>query len=87
MHILPDTIATNVVKLRRYVAIVIYQGLIEDVSTFDSVSDATAWVATLRQVYGWEDTADSLTWDTRHQTPVTTQALQEHGKLTVIPID
>ena len=54
----------------RYVSVVVYQGLIEDVSTFESVADATAWVAVLRQVYGWEETSDSLTWDTEHQLPI-----------------
>ena len=54
----------------RFVAVVVYQGLIEDVSTFESEAEATAWVNELRQVYGWEDTLDSLTWDTTHQLPV-----------------
>ncbi len=54
----------------RYVGVVVYQGLIEDVSTFDSAAEAVAWVAKLRQIYGWDDTQDSLTWDAEHQVSV-----------------
>jgi hypothetical protein len=61
----------------RYVAIVVYQGLVEDVSTFESEADATAWVIELRQVYGWEDTSDSLAWDTTHQLPVQAKDVQD----------
>jgi len=64
-------------QMCRYVGVVVYQGLIEDVSTFKSLAEAAAWVTILRQIYGWEDTQDSLTWDTEHQISVDPQSVKE----------
>jgi hypothetical protein len=57
----------------RYVAVVVYQGLIEDASIFDTAEEANAWISTLRQLYGWEDTQDSVTWDVTNQEPAEVQ--------------
>jgi len=53
----------------RYVGIVVYQGLVEDVSIFKKAKKAQAWVMTLRQLYGWDDTSDSMIWDVVDQQP------------------
>jgi len=57
----------------RYVGIVLYEGLVEEVSTFDSASDAVAWVIHRRQACGMEETAGSLTWATAEKLPVKTK--------------
>jgi len=57
-------------QMCRYVGIVVYQGLVEDVLTFESEKEARTWVTQRRYVYGAEETSDSLTWDTRQQLPV-----------------
>jgi len=53
----------------RYVAVLLYEGLVEEVLTFDSATDAVAWVVRRRQELGLEKTLDSLTWDTARQLP------------------
>lgn len=55
--------------MNRYVAIVMFQGLVEDVSAFEDMNQANGWVTTLRQLYGWEDTSDSVIWDVVNQAP------------------
>jgi hypothetical protein len=64
-------------QMCRYVGIVVYQDLIQDVSTFESESDANAWVAVMRGVYGWEETSGSLTWDTARQFPIYIQGVED----------
>ena len=53
----------------RYVGILLYEGLVEEVLTFDSATVAVAWVVQRRQEFGLEETLDSLTWDTAQQLP------------------
>jgi hypothetical protein len=53
----------------RYVGILLYEGLIEEVLTFDSARDADAWVVQRREEFGMDETLDSLTWDTAQQLP------------------
>lgn len=48
----------------RYVAILVYQGIIENVDVFESKKDAGAWLSRLAEEYGAENCADSTIWDT-----------------------
>ena len=54
----------------RYVGIVMYQGLVREVLTFDGDLDASSWVAGRRWGLGVEETMDSLVWDTKNQHPI-----------------
>lgn len=57
-------------QMCRFVGIVVYQGLVEDVLTFESEIEAETWVMERRREYGTEETSDSLTWDTKQQLPI-----------------
>jgi hypothetical protein len=48
----------------RYVGILVYQGLIEDVDVFNDKRKAGAWVSKLAEEYGPDNCADSIIWDT-----------------------
>jgi hypothetical protein len=67
----------------RYASILICKGVIEDVSIFETSEGASAWVATLRDTFGWGNTSSSLIWDTLHQIPIQTKETgdQEEEKL------
>jgi hypothetical protein len=54
----------------RYVGIVLYQGLIEDVMAFDKETAAREWVARRRLDFGLEETSDSIIWDTEFRLPL-----------------
>lgn len=54
----------------RYVSVIVYQGVIEDVSIFENLTEAISWIIGLRRMYSWEDTSESLVWDTLHQLPI-----------------
>jgi hypothetical protein len=54
----------------RYVGILLYEGLIEEVLTFDCATDAAAWLVQRRQKFDLDETLDSLTWDTARQLPI-----------------
>jgi hypothetical protein len=47
----------------KYVAILIYQGLVESVDVFNDKRKAGAWVSKLADEYGPENCADSIIWD------------------------
>ena len=50
-------------QVSRFATVVIYQGVIEDVSVFDDMIAAASWVNELRNLYGWEDTSESVIWN------------------------
>jgi hypothetical protein len=45
------------------VAIVVYQGIIENVDVFNDKRKAGAWMSKLAQEYGLENCVDSIIWD------------------------
>jgi len=53
-----------------YVAILVYQGLIEDVGVFNSKVEAAGWLSRITGEYGADDCADSIIWDTRQKAPI-----------------
>jgi hypothetical protein len=53
----------------RFVGIVIYQGLVEEVQIFETEATASMWLAQRRGEYEDEDTLDSLVWDVDLQLP------------------
>ena len=48
----------------RYVAILVYQGLVENVGVYDSRSMAIEWIGKLASKCGEGDCAGSIVWDT-----------------------
>jgi hypothetical protein len=48
----------------RYVAILVYQGLIENVCVYDSKNKAIEWIGKLASEYGEGDCVGSVVWDT-----------------------
>ena len=54
----------------KYVAILVYRGLIEDVSLFDKKKEATSWLSCFAKEYGAEDCADSIIWDAVDKSPI-----------------
>lgn len=54
----------------RFVAILVYQGLIEEVGVFDEKEDAAGWLSVLAERFGADDCADSIIWDTNRKTPI-----------------
>jgi len=54
----------------KYVAILVYEGLIEDVSVFDNKEAAAGWLGTHAEEYGVDNCADSVIWDTTKRTPI-----------------
>lgn len=53
-----------------YVAILVWQGLIEDVGVFDDKGDAAGWLGVCAEKYGADNCADSIIWDTRQKAPI-----------------
>ena len=53
-----------------YVAILVYQGLIEDVSVFDKKEEAAHWLSGSIEEYGADNCADSIIWDTKERAPI-----------------
>lgn len=54
----------------RYVAILVYQGNIENVSTSDDKNKSVAWIDELVREYGPNNCADSIIWDTKEEIPI-----------------
>ena len=53
-----------------YVAILVYQGLIEDVGVFDTEKDAAGWLSQHVEEYGVDNCADSILWDAVKKAPI-----------------
>ena len=53
-----------------YVAILVYEGLIEDVNTFDNKDEAVAWISNQTEECGADRCADSIIWDNQQKTPI-----------------
>jgi len=56
--------------LCRYVAILVYQGLVENVDVFNDKREAGGWLSKFAQEYGLEDCADSIIWDTAEKSSI-----------------
>lgn len=54
----------------RYVAILVYQAVIEDVVVFNRKEEAAHWLSGLAEKYGVEHCADSVIWDTKTKTRI-----------------
>jgi hypothetical protein len=54
----------------RYVGILVFQGVIENVNVFDQKVKAVAWVGKLVEEYGAGNCADSIIWDTLEEIPI-----------------
>jgi hypothetical protein len=54
----------------KYVAILVYQGLIEDVGVFDDKGEAAGWLSRHAEEYGQDNCADSILWDTLQKAPI-----------------
>lgn len=54
----------------RYVAILVYQGIVENVNTSDDKAKAVAWIDKLVGEYGADNCADSIIWDTQEETSI-----------------
>lgn len=54
----------------KYVAILVYQGLIEDVGVFDAKEEAARWLSDNAEEYGADNCADSIIWDARQKSPI-----------------
>jgi len=54
----------------KYVAILVYQGLIEDVGLFDKKEEAMRWLSGLVDEYSADNCADSIIWDTFSRSPI-----------------
>jgi len=67
----------------KYVGIVVYEGIIEGVRTFDFAKEAEEWITQRRQDYGMEETSDSLIWDTGQQVPPETPAIDKTAELRI----
>jgi hypothetical protein len=52
------------------VAILVYQGLIEDVGVFDKKEEAAHWLSGNVEQNGADECADSIIWDTRQKAPI-----------------
>ena len=46
-----------------YVAILVYQGIIEEVSVFREQGEAAGWLSGLVREFGADNCADSIIWD------------------------
>lgn len=53
-----------------YVAILVYEGLIENVNTFDDKGEAVAWIGKQVEECGVERCADSIIWDMKEKAPI-----------------
>ena len=56
--------------MTRYVSVVVFRNMVEDISIFEDRIEAASWIIELRLLYGWEETSESLIWDTVHQLPI-----------------
>jgi hypothetical protein len=54
----------------RYVCILVFRGLVENVNVFDDKERATAWVGDLVREYGPDNCADSLIWDVNEKASI-----------------
>ncbi len=54
----------------RFVGVVVYQGLIEDIMVFESATAARAWVDKRRADLGVDETSASTVWDAELRVPV-----------------
>jgi len=54
----------------KFVAILVYQALIEDVAVFDKKDEAARWLSSNVEQYGADECADSIIWDTQMKTPI-----------------
>ncbi len=54
----------------KYVAILVFQGLIEHVSVFDKKEEAAGWLSGNVEEYGADNCADSIIWDTTKNAPI-----------------
>lgn len=54
----------------KFVAILVYQGIIEQVEVFDRKKDAAGWLSHLAEESGAEHCADSIIWDTERKTAI-----------------
>ena len=54
----------------RYVAILVYQGIIENVNISNDKDKLVAWIGKLVEEYGADNSADSIIWDTHEETPI-----------------
>ena len=53
-----------------YVAILVYEGLIEGVNTFDNKDEAVAWISKQAEECGADRCADSVIWDVEKKMPI-----------------
>ena len=51
----------------KYVAILVFKGLIENVGVFDVKEEAARWLSGFVEEYGADNCADSIIWDTKEQ--------------------
>jgi len=54
----------------RFVAILIFQGVIEDLSLFNKKEQAAEWLSKQIQEYDENDFADSMIWDIENHAPI-----------------
>ena len=54
----------------RYVAILVYQALIEDVAVFNKKDEAAEWLSRNVEECGTDDCADSIIWDAKKKAPI-----------------
>jgi hypothetical protein len=62
----------------RYIGILIFKGLVENVNVFDRREQATAWVGNLVSEYGPDNCADSLIWDMHEEAPIELGFAHQH---------
>jgi len=66
----------------KFVGIVVYQGLVEDVRVFNEKSSAIKWIAIKANEYGVEDSLDSLVWDVEKQSRIYLGFALAHQEIT-----
>ena len=54
----------------KYIGIILYDGLVEEVMAFENEMDATSWVFGQKGKYGTERTLGSVAWEVERQLPV-----------------
>ncbi len=54
----------------RYVGILVFQGLIENVEVFDQKEEAVNWIGEQVKEYNVADFTDSLVWDTKDKSRI-----------------
>jgi hypothetical protein len=54
----------------KYVAILVYQGLIEDVRVFDNKEAAACWLSGCAEECGADNCTDSIIWDMEQRTRI-----------------